>query len=84
MKLEALKELTVSESTKEWVRKVIELDNFREKIRQQLIEQLGSEEEAEKAMSRDFRGFTDIHNALIHHMSMNISENISDICSTQI
>lgn len=85
MKIENLNNLAVSETTKEWVRRVIELDELYENVRKQLIEFTGSEDEARKILSnrmdnlyKDMRGF------LAARMSYNILENISDICSTEI
>lgn len=85
MKIENLNNLAVSETTKEWVRRVIELDELYENVHKQLIEFTGSEDEARKTLSnrmdnlyKDMRGF------LAARMSYNILENISDICSTEI
>lgn len=85
MNIENLNNLAVSETTKEWVRRVIELDELYENVRKQLIEFTGSEDEARKILSnrmdnlyKDMRGF------LAARMSYNILENISDICSTEI
>ncbi len=85
MKIENLNNLAVSETTKEWVRRVIELDELYENVRKQLIEFTGSEDEARKILSNRMDGlYKDMRGFLAARMSYNILENISDICSTEI
>jgi len=85
MKIENLNNLAVSETTKEWVRRVIELDELYENVRKQLIEFTGSEDEARKILlNRMDNLYKDMRGFLAARMSYNILENISDICSTEI
>lgn len=85
MKIENLNNLAVSETTKEWVRRVIELDELYDNVRKQLTEFTGSEDEARKILVNRMDGlYKDMRGFLAARMSYNILENISDICSTEI
>lgn len=84
MKLENIDQVTVSESTKGWIRHIVELDNLEADVRNRVAAQLGSEIEAEKELKADVEHFKAIRLHFIQMLGMNVYENITDICSTQI
>jgi len=84
MNLENIDNLTVSESTKKWVRRIVELDELQGRIHDQIKAINGSEAATTNVMERDFKAFSEIHKSLLHHLGESIYENITDIGSTQI
>lgn len=84
MSLKNIDNLTVSESTKEWLRRIVELDEIQDRIQAQIKEATGSEATASNIMEKRFEAFADIRKGLLIQLSQNIYENITDICSTQI
>lgn len=84
MSLKNIDNLTVSDSTKEWVRRIVELDEIQGRIHDQIKAINGSEVETENVMERDFKAFSEIHKSLLYNLGESIYENITDIRSTQI
>ena len=74
-----------SETTKDWVRRVIELDELYGNVRKQLVAFTGSEDEADKILAHCMDGlYKDMRGFLAARISYNVLENITDICSTEI
>lgn len=84
MKLENVDKVTVSDSTKGWVRQIVELDELENNVRHRVVAQLDSEEAADKELAKDYEHFKAIRLHFIQMLGMNVYENITDICSTQI
>ena len=84
MKTKDIEKLTVSDNTKEWVRRIVELDELQDRIRAQIKARNGSEAATANVMERDFKAFSEIHKSLLYHLGESIYENITDIGSTQI
>ena len=79
-----IEKLTVSDNTKEWVRRIVELDELQGRIHDQIKAIKGSEAATANIMERDFKAFSEIHKSLLHHLGESIYENITDIGSMQI
>ena len=84
MTLDNINNLTVSDSTKEWVRRIVELDELQDRIRTQIKAGNGSEAATANVMEEQFAAFEDIQKSLLLQLARNVYENITDICSTQI
>lgn len=85
MKLENVETVTVSEGTKEWLRRIVELDELQGRIHDQVKAGAGSEAAASNIMEQVFEtAFTHIHKGILYLLGQNIYENVSDIGSTQI
>ena len=85
MKLENIETVTVSEGTKEWLRRIVELDELKGRIHDQVKAGAGSEAAASNIMEQVFEtAFTHIHKGILYLLEQNIYENVSDIGSTQI
>lgn len=84
MKLENIDQVTVSDSTKGWIRHIVELDNLEADVRKRVAAQLDSEIEADKELKADTEHFKAIRLHFIQMLGMNVYENMTDICSTEI
>lgn len=85
MKLENVETVTISEGTKEWLRRIVELDELQGRIHDQVKAGAGSEAAASNIMEQVFEtAFTHIHKGILYLLGQNIYENVSDIGSTQI
>lgn len=85
MKLENVETVTVSEGTKEWLRRIVELDELQGRIHDQVKAGAGSEAAASNIMEQVFEtAFIHIHKGILYLLGQNIYENVSDIGSTQI
>lgn len=84
MTLDNINNLTVSDSTKEWVRRIVELDELQSRIHAQVKEATGSEAATSNIMEKSFAAFAEVRQGLLVQLAQNVYENITDICSTQI
>lgn len=85
MKLENIESVQVSQSTKEWVRRIVELDELEDNIKKTLNERIGDEAATSRVLGDDFiDNFDGIRQLLLKLIGENIYENMTDICSTEI